>query len=74
MSGLAVGFLALSILLVWGGLAVSVAYLVRHRLPDDDEAPDDDAPGEDDAPGGGVGSTPGGGVGSTPAGGEAPHS
>jgi hypothetical protein len=49
VSGLAIGFLALSILLVWGGLAVSVTYLVRHRLPDDD------------APGGGVGSVPAGG-------------
>lgn len=38
MSGLAIAFLVLSIVLVWGGLAVSLTYLIRHPLPAEEPA------------------------------------
>ena len=38
MTALAITFMIIAMLVVWGGLALSLRFLMRHPLPPEDEA------------------------------------
>lgn len=43
MTPLAIVFMLIAMVIIWGGLAVAITFLARHPL--DDDGPDDPAPG-----------------------------
>ncbi|MCM3662542.1 methionine/alanine import family NSS transporter small subunit [Georgenia satyanarayanai] len=39
MTSLSIALMVISILIIWGGLAVAITFLVKHPLEDEDTSP-----------------------------------